>query len=341
MLKNLSRFARTLPKTLPQKRFSTYLYNRMAWEQDYPDFTQVPQSQHSIEDLCSEAKKVKYLHEAQFPYNFKGTKTFKSLKRALDTAVLDPQKIDIPKTHAKLQTYFKKYLTALASGDPKDLPPCESNLLAAFIRGQNQLQKSGFSLELRQSPHEFKERGLKEHFEIFEIMHVMGLSVERAKNLPLEEYHLEKGAEGRGLLEYFVKEKTEATDPESKKAEEFTEKLMREQGHPSLRGFRAIIPDLQLILRIYIQYTSNYKIIPLQSGNDVLGLDDYSFRHVAIFENQLRMPPPGAFAYKESEEMVGEYRLQEWKMVDFDGTLQGNPLLVDKAAHAKLVYLSQ
>jgi len=32
------------------------------------------------------------------------------------------------------------------------------------------------------------------------------------------------------------------------------------------------------------------------------------------------------------------YRLQEWKLVDFDAVIQGNPLLVDKTAHSKLLY---
>ena len=91
------------------------------------------------------------------------------------------------KVEAKLQNYVSKYFKALSTGDPKDLPPCESNFLVSFLRSYHILQKSGFSvyflpqtfsnkyqLELRQSTHELKEKGLKERVDIFETMHIMG-----------------------------------------------------------------------------------------------------------------------------------------------------------------------
>jgi len=120
--------------------------------------------------------------------------------------------------------------------------------------------------------------------------------------MPIENYNLDRRAEGRGLLIYVPKETLEESEGTLNVQEEEA-KFIEEQGHPVMRGYRPIIPELQVILRIYAQVTTSIKIIPMQGGNEVLGLDDYTFRHVAVFENQLRMPPAGALAYKSTEEM--------------------------------------
>lgn len=78
-------------------------------------------------------------------------------------------------------------------------------------------------------------------------------------------------------------------------------KKQTDPNHPVLKGFRRNIPELQLILRVYALYTTKYKLVPIQSGQEA-ALENYSFQHVAIFENQLRMPPPGGLAYSTIEE---------------------------------------
>jgi len=68
------------------------------------------------------------------------------------------------------------------------------------------------------------------------------------------------------------------------------------------RGQFPVFPGLQLILRIYVQYTSPYVIIPKVDNKEAVSLEDYSFRHVAIFENQLRLPPIGSLSLDRSIE---------------------------------------
>jgi len=343
MIKNFLRIPANL--TFKQTRYSSYLYNGMNFEQDYPDLSKSPRGQQSLDDVYTEIKdkKVKHLTDVPLPYNFKGTKNFKPLKRAMDNLVLDEKKVNLPKVHAKLQDYSGRYIKALSTGDAKDLPPCESNLLLSVLRSLQLLRTNGYKLELRQSPHELKEKGLKENVEIFETMHIFGLNVERAKNMPIENYNLDRAAEGRGLLRYtpriFTAEEKESA--QYQKSLEPQTQMIAEQVHPTLKGSLPVIPQIQLVLRIYALYTTNYKLIPMQSGKEVIGLDDYTFRHVAVFENQLRRPPVGALAYKSLEETIPHYRLQDWKLVDFDGVLQGNPLLVPQAEHAKLILAQQ
>jgi len=67
-------------------------------------------------------------------------------KRVLDHIILNEKKVNMVKVEAKLQNNITKYFKALSTGDPKDLPPCESNFLANFLRSYYVLQKSGFNV---------------------------------------------------------------------------------------------------------------------------------------------------------------------------------------------------
>ncbi len=131
----------------------------------------------------------------------------------------------------------------------------------------------------------------------------VGLNVERAKNMPVEYYYVDKNDEGKGLLIYQFKDKLNKDELQAMELTEEEKKLSEKVEHPIMRGQRAIIPQLQMIIRLYVQYTTDSKLMALKGGNEVLGYDNYTFRHVAVFENQLRMPPAGNLAYKKREEM--------------------------------------
>lgn len=54
---------------------------------------------------------------------------------------------------------------------------------------------------------------------------------------------------------------------------------------------------------------------------------DYTGNHIAIFEATLRSPPHFAMVDHTYEEYVNEHRLnfKNWRLVDFDNYMQGNP----------------
>ena len=70
---------------------------------------------------------------------------------------------------------------------------------------------------------------------------------------------------------------------------------------PSMRGHLRLDPEEQMILRVYALVTTSKKLVPIQDGKEAIGLDDYSFRHVAVFESQLRRPPVGCMTYVDRE----------------------------------------
>lgn len=336
-MQRLFRSYRLVPSVFKQIRHSSYLHNGLKWGEDYPSIERITKKDFSATDLLADVKirKPKLAHEVEIPYSFKGTKSFRPIKRAYDKALLDEKKTNLPYVHAKLEKYCAQYLKALSTQNILDLPPCESNFHVAVQKGFQLLKNGDFKLELRECSHELKEKGLKESVEIFETMHIMGLNVERALNGAIEDYTMNNLEEGKGLIIYMPKIDS---DDEGDAAAKATHK--DDPNHPVLRGFRRNIPELQVILRVYALYTTKYKLVPVQSGQEA-ALENYSFQHVAIFENQLRMPPPGGLAYATVEEGIQRYRLQEWKLVDFDGGIKGNPLLVEKAQQAKLHLLKQ
>lgn len=96
---------------------------------------------------------------------------------------------------------------------------------------------------------------------------------------------------------------------------------------------------MQVIMRLYVQYTSPYYLSFIQNGKEQNSINNYSFNHVAVLENQLRYPVPGRTMLSDFYEKLSLYRLQEWKFADFDGVLKGNPLLVPKEQHSELLFV--
>lgn len=60
--------------------------------------------------------------------------------------------------------------------------------------------------------------------------------------------------------------------------------------------------------------------------------DDYTWRHVAVFESPMK-PPSEANVWKEQEslmEWITKHSFGPWYMVDLDNWLAGNPLVIPK-----------
>lgn len=121
------------------------------------------------------------------------------------------------------------------------------------------------------------------------------MSVERAKNAPLEYYTVDRNDETKGLLQYMLKPQ-ESQD--GKDSTQFIEKAIKE-------GYVPIHPTQQVLIRLYVQYTSPFVITANLGGKDQVSMEEYTFNHIATFENQLRLPPVGSTTYLEFVERQG------------------------------------
>ena len=67
-------------------------------------------------------------------------------------------------------------------------------------------------------------------------------------------------------------------------------------------GKQLIKAHKQLILRAYVQYKSPYILTASHHGKEIPSEGDYTYNHVAILENQLRLPPVGAATTQTTDE---------------------------------------
>jgi hypothetical protein len=58
------------------------------------------------------------------------------------------------------------------------------------------------------------------------------------------------------------------------------------------QGLLPVPQHMLILMRLYVQYTSPYYLSFSQNGKEMSSLNNYSFNHVAILENQLRYPVP-------------------------------------------------
>lgn len=53
----------------------------------------------------------------------------------------------------------------------------------------------------------------------------------------------------------------------------------------------------QMILRLYVQYTSPYALLVRDRKNNAMQEQSHTFNHVAVFETQLKAPPIGSYVF--------------------------------------------
>ena len=91
--------------------------------------------------------------------------------------------------------------------------------------------------------------------------------------------------------------------------------------------------QMQMILRTTICFKDFGKFSDPRTKKLVYG-DRYSGNHVAIFECQLKAPPPLALIDHNEEEFFSAYRInfRNWRIVDIDNFMGGNSFFDEKLA---------
>lgn len=322
----------------PISHSSKYLFSTAAsvgWTHNISLFNVNEATSVTLENHLESIKdrKIKELEESGLPYSFNGTKSFAPVSRAFDQLVLDPTRVDINKVHSNINGIINKYYEALTNGKG-DIPASESNFLLKTKKALFTLKNSGFKLELKRNDALFTKKNLKESLNIFETMHIMGLNVERFLNAPIENYVVNRSDERKGLLQYTLKKQEDGNETES-------DALIQKEITDAIKhGKIPVFPFQQVILRVYVQYTSPFQVVATQNGKEVPQKEENTFSHVAILENQLRLPPVGSTKYLAFNDRIKAYRLDKWRLVDFDGALQGNSHLVSADKHKELVMLA-
>lgn len=118
-----------------------------------------------------------------------------------------------------------------------------------------------------------------------------GLNVERGRNAPFEFYEVDRKDEKKGLMIYHLNKQAIQKEIQEAKTEEKTQRSNYVDGIK--QGLYPVPQTMQVIMRLYVQYTSPYYLSFIQNGKEQNSINNYSFNHVAVLENQLRYPVPG------------------------------------------------
>lgn len=101
----------------------------------------------------------------------------------------------------------------------------------------------------------------------------------------------------------------------------------------------------EIVLRVYVEITTPYILqspgTNLEQSQEPADPHKSKYRHLVVFENQLRKPPRGAIFDLMDWSYLQEYRVDDsaWYMVDIDGWFDGNKLLYRNSdIHNSYVY---
>ena len=103
----------------------------------------------------------------------------------------------------------------------------------------------------------------------------------------------------------------------------YRERLMRDAA--SKQKKEMLEQDFNLILRVTMQLTDG--VLGQFAANDSKMSKDYTGNHIAIFECQLKNPPVLSMADHDCESYIMNSRLnfKNWRLVDLDNFMKGNP----------------
>ena len=146
---------------------------------------------------------------------------------------------------------------------------------------------------------------------------IKGLSPVRRDNGAEDDYFIYNDIENMGLISYVPKY---ITDPAN-----FADPKRNKEIHSEAH---------KVTYRAYVTFKTGYKLyLRDKYDKDMFQYpEDYSWQHVGVFETL--MEPPAKFTkWSQSEnlmEWLGKHTFTEWKMVDLDNWLVGNPLVIPK-----------
>ena len=146
---------------------------------------------------------------------------------------------------------------------------------------------------------------------------IKGLSVNRKENGTEDDYIINNDIENMGFISYVPKY---ITLPENFSNPD-KNKVIHNEAH-------------KIIFRAYVSIKSGYKIHLIDKfGKDAFTYpDDYTWRHVAVFESQMSIPDKFT-KWSLSEnlmEWISKHTFGIWRLVDLDNWLVGNPLVIPK-----------
>lgn len=220
-----------------------------------------------------------------------------------------------------LDHLFKIYRAVLLGSQDRDFDfleqYCEEMFFIKLRNRLNQLKSSQIELVVEEDLYADRGKPMQIEANMYDHVVIKGLSPERRENGSEDDYYISNEIHGYGHISYVPKYITEPANF----AQRNVEKHIHEDAH-------------KVIFRAYVNFRTGYKLyLKDKYGRDLFEYpDDYSWRHVGVFETEMAKPPKYTkWSGSESlTEWLAKHEFGVWKMVDLDNWLVGNPLVIPK-----------
>lgn len=174
---------------------------------------------------------------------------------------------------------------------------------------------------------------------IFEKLFFKGVHVERYKNDEPNDYILIDSHEDMGIRYYLHKYLYGDSQKYHKKKDALTTSFeFNTNEYHNSKNFFVKERNRKIVLRVYLFLKHNQKVT-LKSGNSNLieYSPDYSYNHLAVFENELIQPNHSFLINNSFESWLMKQKLdhKNWKLVDVDNFMKGNPFFLKKSSFSE------
>jgi hypothetical protein len=207
------------------------------------------------------------------------------------------------------------------------LEPCLLDRTYAFV---DYLNHNKIKFEFKK-----KSESVEEKYMIFEKLFIKGVNLNRYLNSDPDEFILIDSHEDLGVRYYLHKfyigeankpPKTPLISSSKYESEDFNNYL----------SFSIKERNRKIVLRVYMFLKHPYQLemIKNESVNLIEYPNNYTYNHLAIFENQLEAPHHTYLIYNNFESWLLKHKLnpEGWRLADVDNFMKGNPFFIKKSS---------
>eukprot|EP01017_Pseudomicrothorax_dubius_P011145 TRINITY_DN14112_c0_g5_i1.p1 TRINITY_DN14112_c0_g5~~TRINITY_DN14112_c0_g5_i1.p1 ORF type:complete len:322 (+),score=60.02 TRINITY_DN14112_c0_g5_i1:110-1075(+) len=267
------------------------------------------------------AERPSVIPDIDFPYRFAGfEKHLEEQTRFLGERVFAQHRL--PKDFI-LDHLFKIYRGVLLSSQNVDeeflREYLEPGFAQRFVESLDRVKKQNYQLQAYKDVSGVRGEPIPDHLTIIDMHMLRGLTADRAKNGSPKDYHVWEDIEDMGLTVFTplgISDPSNFIDPEQNKR--MYEGLER------------------ILMRVLVSVESSWKLRVVTPEGELMQDDSPgSFRHVAIFESEMKPPPrfKSEVRLENYMEWIGKFKFGVWRIADIDNWMKGNSVfsqLLDK-----------
>jgi hypothetical protein len=167
---------------------------------------------------------------------------------------------------------------------------------------------------------------------IFDKILIKGVNIDREKNYEADDYIYIDNHEDEGIR-YFMNKFYAGYASRYGTEKDFltsTKKFVEREAYQEV-SFNIKESNRKIILRVSLFIKNDSRLSILKNGKETIDYEEYTGKHLAVFENELIPPHHSYFIEHSFDEWLRRHSLDHnnWKLVDVDNFMKGNSYFKD------------